>query len=119
MPSKAETRLFETKNPPLHTHDRTLSEPTVEVVSDGQAKHCEIVAALYCGEKVLVGQFVHTDDAAAAKVPALHAAHVMSFEAPSTGDAVPEGQLTHAPPVGEENVPVGHMSTRSSSCVMD
>ena len=38
-PSKPETRLLDTKNPLLHTHDRTLSEPGDEVVSDGQAMH--------------------------------------------------------------------------------
>ncbi len=119
MPSKAETRLLETNEPLLHTHDRTLSEPTVEVVSGGQERHWETDVALYWGEKVLTGQLVQTEDATAEKVPALHAAHVMSLIAPSAGDAVPEGQLTHAPPVGEENVPVGQMSTRSSSCVMD
>lgn len=70
-------------------------------------------------ENVLTGQSVHADDAAAANVPALHPPHVMSFEAPSTGDAVPTGQSTHRPPVGDEKVPLVQMSTMSSSCVTD
>ena len=78
-----------------------------------------ISVALYVGENVLTGQLVHTDEAVAEKVPALQAAHVMSLAAPSTGDAVPERQLTHGPPPGEENVPVGLMSTNSSCCVTD
>ena len=95
MPSKSETRLLETKFPLLHTHERTLSEPVTEVVLDGQARHCVIAVALYVGENVLTGQLVHTDEAVAENVPALQAAHVMSLGAPSTGDAVPEGQLVH------------------------
>lgn len=74
---------------------------------------------MYCGENVSIGQFVHADDAVDANDPALHPLHVMSFEAPSTGEAVPAGQSTHRPPVGEENVPLVQMSTTSSSCVID
>lgn len=81
--------------------------------------HWEMVEALYSVEKVLTGQLVQVEAAMPEKVPALQAAHVMSLEAPSTGDAVPAGHLMHSPLPGEENVPVGHMSTRSSSCVMD
>lgn len=119
MPSKPEIILLETKNPLLHTHDRTLSEAEVDVVSGGHAMHWVMEDALYCGEKVLAGQSVHVDDFSAANVPALHPLHVMSFEDPSMGDAVPTGQLMHTPPVGEENVPLEQMSTTSSSCVMD
>jgi len=71
--------LLETKKPLLHTHDRTLSDPTVEVVSEGQGMHSATEAALYCGEKVLTGQLVHAEDAMPAKVPALQAAHIWEF----------------------------------------
>jgi len=119
IPSNPVIMLLETKNPLLHTHDRTLSEPVVDVVSGGHAMHCVTDDALYVGENVLTGQFVHADDAEAAKVPALHPPHVMSFEAPSTGDAVPCGQSMHAPPPGAEYVPLEQMSTMSSCCVTD
>jgi hypothetical protein len=114
MPSKGVTRLLETKSPFLHTHERTLLDPLVDVVSGGHVRHCALDTALYVGENVLAGQFVHTDDAVAANDPALHAAHVISLEAPSTVEAVPDGQSAHEPPLGKEKVPAWQMSTRSS-----
>jgi hypothetical protein len=119
IPSKAETKLLETKSPLLHTHERTLFEPVVEDVSGGHERHCVMDEALYVGENVLIGQLVHTDEAVAAKEPALQAAHVMSLIAPSTGEAVPEGQLVQSPLSGDEKVPVLHMSTKSSCSVID
>ncbi len=47
---------------------------------------------------MLVGQSVHTDDAAAENEPVLHALHVIGLEAPSTSDAVPAGQFRHVLP---------------------
>ena len=93
--SNAETRLLDTNRPLLHTHDRTLLEPVVEAVSGGQLVHWELLLALYVVENVLVAQLSHADDDEAAKVPALHALQVMSFDAPSAGDAVPKGHSTH------------------------
>ena len=119
MPSKEETRLLETKSPLLHTHDRTLLEAVVDVVSGGHDRHWVMDPALYVGENVLAGQLVHTDDAVAAKEPALHAAHVMSLDAPSAAEAVPDGQSMHEAMSGPEKVPAWHMSTKSSCTAMD
>ena len=119
IPSNAETRLFDTKSPLLHTHERTVLDPGVEAVSVGHERHCATDAALYVGENELVGQLVHAEDAIDANFPALHAAQVMSLMAPSTGDAVPAGQFVHKPLSCDENVPVWQISTESSSCVMD
>jgi hypothetical protein len=119
IPSNAETRLFETNSPLSHTHERTLLDPGVELVSVGHERHCATDEALYVGENELVGQLVHVEDATEANVPAMHDAQVMSLMAPVTGDAVPAGQLVQSPPSGDENVPVLQISTTSSSCVID
>ena len=63
-------------------------------------------------EKVLTGQSVHTDEAVAENEPMLHALQVIGLDAPSMGDAVPDGQLMHDAPSLEPNVPVGHFCTR-------
>ena len=65
------------------------------------------------------GQLMHTEDEGDANVPALHAEHVMALDAPSTGEAVPEGHGTQALPSTDENVPVGQISTKRISLEME
>lgn len=110
---------METKNPLSHTHARTLSDPAVDLVLDGHAVHWVLSVALYTGEKELAGQLAQAEEATPENVPALHALHVMSFDAPVTGEDVPDGHWTHASRSADENVPVGQRFTTSSSCVMD
>jgi hypothetical protein len=108
---------LDTNSPLSHTQERTLSDPVIDVVLAGHERHWLLALALYVVEKVLPGQLVHAEDLAAANVPALHAAHVMSLDAPCTGDAVPDGQSTHC--ALSEKVPVGQISTISSVLVID
>ena len=68
---------------------------------------------------MFAGQLLHVDDAGEAKVPALHALHVMAVDAPSTDDDVPGGHETQLLPSMDEKVPVGHMSTIRISFEMD
>ena len=65
---------------------------------------------MYAVEKVLMGQSVQTEDAVPENAPVTQALQVIGFDAPSTGDAVPAGQLIHAVP-SFEKVPLAHLST--------